>query len=227
MRIAIVSDVHGNLVALEAVLAYLEGQRPDLVVHGGDLVLFGPQPEACLDRIRDLGWPGVLGNTDEVLWQPPPNLPFPNHQSVEWTRERLGPDRVDWLRAQPMEWRRNDDLALVHAAPGDLWRAVKPDAAEGEVEEVYGPLGAALVAYCHIHVPYVRRLPNFTIANSGSESIPLDGDPRPSYLLIEDGVPRIQRVDFDLERAAADVRVSGHPSADWIEGRMRRARAGG
>jgi hypothetical protein len=74
-------------------------------------------------------------------------------------------------------------------------------------------------------VPYVRRLPSFTIANSGSVSIPLDGDPRPSYLLIEDGDARPQRVDFDLERAVAEVRASGHPSAEWIEGRMRRARA--
>jgi predicted phosphodiesterase len=225
MRIAIVSDVHGNLVALEAVLDDLERQRPDLVVQGGDLVLFGPQPEACLDRIRDLGWPGVLGNTDEVLWQPPPGIPVPE-PSIEWTRERLGPERVGWLRAQTMEWRQNDELALVHAAPGDLWRAVLPDAPEGEVEGVYGPLSARLVTYCHIHVPYVRGLSNFTIANSGSVSIPLDGDPRPSYLLIEDGEPRPQRVDFDLERAVAEVRASGHPSAKWIEGRMRRARTG-
>ena len=67
MRIAIVSDVHGNLPALEAVLVDLEEVRPGMVVHGGDLALGGPHPVEVVDRIRELGWPGVLGNTDAVL----------------------------------------------------------------------------------------------------------------------------------------------------------------
>src|SRR5258708_36068217 len=67
MRIAIVSDVHGNLLALEAVLADLAEVRPNMVVHGGDLALAGPRPAEVVDRLRELGWPGVLGNTDTVL----------------------------------------------------------------------------------------------------------------------------------------------------------------
>ncbi len=126
-----------------------------------------------------------------------------------------------------MEWRLKDEVALVHAVPGDLWRGVLPDAPDAELEEVYGPLGAAVAVYCHIHVPYVRQVGKLTVANSGSVSIPLDGDPRPSYLVIEDGVPRPRRVHFGLERAVAEVAASDHPSADWIIGRMRSARPGG
>ena len=70
MRVALVSDVHGNLTALEAVVADLRRRAPDLVVHGGDLALMGPRPAEVIDRIRELGWPGVVGNTDELLWRP-------------------------------------------------------------------------------------------------------------------------------------------------------------
>lgn len=67
MRLAIVSDIHGNLLALEAVLANLDRVRPDAVVLGGDLALGGPHPVEVVDRLRALGWPSVLGNTDEAL----------------------------------------------------------------------------------------------------------------------------------------------------------------
>jgi predicted phosphodiesterase len=70
VRVAIVSDVHGSLSALDAVVTDIERRAPDLVMHGGDLVLMGPQPAEVVDRIRELGWPGVVGNTDEVLWRP-------------------------------------------------------------------------------------------------------------------------------------------------------------
>ncbi len=70
MRLAIVSDIHGNLTALEAVIADLKTASPDLVVHGGDLAASGNRPAEVVDRIRELGWPGVVGNTDEMLWVP-------------------------------------------------------------------------------------------------------------------------------------------------------------
>src|SRR4030095_11773871 len=70
VRIAVVSDIHANLTALEAVVADLERQRPDLVVQGGDLISGGSRPAESVDRVRDLTWPGVHGNTDEMVWAP-------------------------------------------------------------------------------------------------------------------------------------------------------------
>src|SRR5215470_8510880 len=70
MRVAIVSDIHGNRTAFEAVLADLRETSPDLVLHGGDLADAGSSPVEVVDRIRDLGWPGVAGNTDEMLFRP-------------------------------------------------------------------------------------------------------------------------------------------------------------
>src|SRR5580693_594324 len=70
MRIAVVSDVHGNRTAFEAVLADLRQTSPDLILHGGDLPHGGASPADIVDQIRDLGWPGVVGNTDEMLFRP-------------------------------------------------------------------------------------------------------------------------------------------------------------
>ena len=70
MRIAVVSDIHGNLTAFEAVLADLRRTAPDLILHGGDLAQGGASPAAIVDYIRDLGWLGVLGNVDEALFRP-------------------------------------------------------------------------------------------------------------------------------------------------------------
>ena len=135
MRVAIVSDVHGSAIALDAVIADLKGQSPDVVVQGGDLALSGPRPAEVVDRIRDEGWPGVVGNTDELLWRPEErgvqerNAPklrdllrmlFEDYAPA--ARELIGEERIDWLRGLPAEC-REDDLVLLHASPGDLWRA--------------------------------------------------------------------------------------------------------
>src|SRR5256885_12293303 len=100
MRIAIVSDVHGNLAALDAVLADLDEVRPDVVVHGGDLAFGGPHPVEVVDRVRELGWPSVLGNTDAVLAEdaamPEQARGFVAPPAAR-TRELLGPERTAWL----------------------------------------------------------------------------------------------------------------------------------
>ena len=210
MKIAIVSDVHGNLVALEAVLEDLETVQPDLVVHGGDLAWRGPRPAECVDRVREAGWPGVIGNMDRALET------HRHEGSVGWTAERLGPERNAWLQSQPMEWRQEDQVALVHAVPGDLWQAVLPDADDAELRAVYGPLGARLAVYCHIHRPYVREMGDLTVANTGSVGLPYDGDRRSSYLLVTDGRCENRRVAFDVERAVADVETVGQPGAAKI-----------
>src|SRR6266567_2602904 len=132
MRIAILSDVHGNRTAFEAVLGDLQQTSPDLILHGGDLADAGASPVEIVDRIRDLGWPGVVGNTDEMLFRPESLTEFaaglpvmqPLVPVIEamaaWTREALGEARIAWLRALPPIQRRGE-LALLHASPGNLW----------------------------------------------------------------------------------------------------------
>ena len=106
MRIAIISDIHDNLTAFEAVLADLEKTAPDLVLHGGDLVGGGSSPAEVVDRVRDLGWVGVFGNSDEAVARPqtleefaeqspaPPSLWSAVREMTAFTREALGEKRL-------------------------------------------------------------------------------------------------------------------------------------
>lgn len=224
MRIAVVSDIHGSIRALEAVVADLDRRRPDLVVHGGDLGVNGPRPAEVIDLIRELGWPGVLGNTDEMLWAPErlaeqearaPKLRGLLHVLFEHTApataDMLGEERVAWLKKLPTEW-RHEEMVLLHASPGDLWRAPMPDADDETIAEVYGGLRARTIVYGHIHRPFVRN----SGLTSGSIGLPYDGDWRPSYLLIDEGGVSVERVEYDLEGEVADLLASGYPYASWL-----------
>jgi putative phosphoesterase len=228
MRIALISDVHGNLTALEAVVTDLRRHAPDLVLHGGDLALMGSRPAEVIDRIRELGWPGVVGNTDQLLWRGDEHgrqleraptlaalLALLFDAYAPYTRERLGDERLAWLRALPFE-HRTGELSVVHAQPDDLWRAPMPDAADHELRETYAALRASRVGYGHIHRPFVRALGDVTIANAGSVGMPWDGDPRASYLLIDEGVTQVLRVEYDVETEARALHAAGHPDAERL-----------
>jgi putative phosphoesterase len=233
MRIAVISDIHGNLTALEAVLGDLKTVGPDLVVHGGDLVANGSRPAEVLDLVRDLQWPGVCGNTDEMLWNPErliaqaQQVPQLGHlfdllatRVVPSTTAALGTERLTWLRTLPTSW-SGHDLAVVHAAPNDLWRAPMPEASDQALADTYRPLETSRVVYGHIHRSYVRELPGLTVANSGSVSLPYDGDPRAAYAVVDDDRITIRRVAYDIDREVAMLRESPSPYTEWIAQMLR------
>lgn len=235
MRIAIVSDIHGNLTALDAVIADLERQAPDLVLHGGDLVLMGAQPVEVIERVQELGWQGVVGNTDEALWRPEEqerlqkaapqltpllNLIFGDYAPA--TVQLIGSDRVAWLRELPFQ-QRVADIALVHASPQSLWQAPMPDADDEQLAFTYESLAAPTAVYGHIHRPFARTVQrHLTVVNSGSVGMPWDDDPRAAYLLIDDGRPRTLRVEYDVEREARLLARSGYPDAARLAEMRRR-----
>jgi len=236
MRIAIVSDIHGNVTAFEAVLADLFRTSPDLVLHGGDLVHGGSDSGAIVDRIRDLGWTGVMGNTDEVHARPESLTEFaaaapPNYRPMfdrigeiaAFERERLGESRIEWLRSLPRV-HFSETLALVHASPSDCWRSPLPTSADEDFEKAYRALDRAVVVYGHVHEGFIRDLPGLRVINSGSVSQSHDGDTRASYLLLDDGAPTIRRVDYDVAREIQAIEESGMPHAEWITRILRIAR---
>jgi putative phosphoesterase len=230
MRVAVVSDIHGNRTAFEAVLADLRETSPDLVLQGGDLVHGGSSSADVVDNVRELGWPGVAGNTDEMMWRPealdrfagkPPFDAIGEMAAVE--RERLGEARLAWLRALPLT-RKHGKLALVHASPGNLWNAPLPEEDNDELKRVYQPLGCPIAIYAHIHRPYIRRVTGLTVVNTGSVGLPFDGDPRASYLLVEESEPIIRRVEYDIGKELAALADSGLPHSTWVARMLTAAR---
>jgi len=229
MRVAVVSDIHGLVCGFEAVLADLRRTSPDLVLHGGDLADGGPGGVEIIDSIRALGWQGVMGNTDEMLTRPesleefaaksaaPAGLWTMLRQIASATRSVLGEERLAWLRELPLV-RTCAPLALVHASPESCWRVPAAEATDAELADVYGPTGQSIVVYGHTHVPSIRSLdgrrPGLLI-NTGSVGLSYDGDRRASYLLLDDGVPSIRRIEYDVEKELRALASSELPGAAW------------
>ena len=235
MRIAIVSDIHGNRTAFEAVLDDLKQTSPDLILHGGDLAHGGSSPAHIVDHIRDLGWPGVLGNTDEMLPMPQSLTEFARHtpqlqpmwdaveEMADAARGALGLQRLAWLANLPLR-QIHGSVALVHASPESLWRSPAADASDAELDPIYSPLGQPIAVYGHIHHPFIRPTPGLTVINSGSVSLSYDGDPRASYLLLDDSTPAIRRVEYDVDREVQALGAARIPHADWIAKILQTAR---
>lgn len=236
MRIAILSDIHGNRTAFEAVLADLRQTSPDLVLQGGDLSDTGSSPAYILDCIRDLGWHGVIGNTDEMLVRPetldafaeqskaPSSLWNSIRDIAEATRSSLGDERLFWLSGQPQTY-SSATFALVHATPQSCWQVSSPSATDKELLEVYAPLRRSIVVYAHTHQPSVRNISfgDILLVNTGSVGLSYDGDPRASYLLLDDYVPTVRRVEYDIDRELEALFSSGLPHSEWIARTLRTA----
>jgi putative phosphoesterase len=214
MRVAIVPDIHGNLRAFHAVLSDLKQVAPDVVVHGGDLAYGGTHAAEIIDQVRFLGWPGVRGNTDEMLWAPQSLSNFAAtapklapllarlQEIIPPTIACIGLKRLQWLEGLPFLYSQ-EGFSLVHASPSDLWRAPMPNASVDELQSTYASLRSHVVVYGHIHRPYIRKLPGMTVANTGSVSQSYDGDRRASYLVIDGESITIRRVEYDVESEAA------------------------
>jgi len=234
MRIAVISDIHGNGTAFGAVLADLRQASPDLIFHGGDLADGGSSPVEIVDRIRDLGWQGVVGNTDEMLFRPeslaefarqssaPPSVWAAIEEMAAVTREALGEERLAWLRGLP-RMQSHGPMALVHASPETPWRAPVHTTKDADLERVYGSLGRPVAVYGHIHTPYIRNLTVMMVVNTGSVGLPYDGDPRASYLLLDDATPSIRRVEYDVDREIRALADRRFPRADWVARMLKSA----
>jgi putative phosphoesterase len=234
MRIAVLSDIHGNLTAFDAVLADIKKASPDLVLHGGDLADGGSSPKEIIDRIHSLGWQGVMGNTDEMLVHPnsledfasqssaPPAIWEAIRQIASATRETLGEQRLAWLRQLP-RIKIQDAFALVHASPNSCWRAPSPEATDKELNTVYRSLDKPIVIFGHTHRPSIRSVDGHLklLINTGSVGLSYDGDPRASYLVLEDNIPSIRRVEYDLEKELKALSTSNLPGAAWTAKMLR------
>ncbi|HET7482149.1 MAG TPA: metallophosphoesterase family protein [Actinomycetota bacterium] len=219
MRIAIVSDIHGNLLALDAVMSDLEKQSPDEIWCGGDLAWAGPWGSECIARVREAGWTTVRGNTDVWITGDPQTIDDPDRRAVfediaRW--HAISEDDARWLLSLPIGHSGTGSILLVHGTPESPFRAPQPEAPAAEFSPYESHAG--LVVYAHVHKAFVRRLADQTIVcNTGSVGLPMDG-PTASYLLIDQNGPDLllqhRRIEFDRRGAEAQARHLGGPAAD-------------
>ncbi len=233
MRVAVLSDIHGNLVGLDACLADLESQGgADAVVAAGDLCLDGPKPKKVLQRLQQHGIQGVKGNTDRYLADNGgEHFEGVEDSELAWTRRELGEQWLDWLRELPFALRIGDDdnqLLIVHANPRTDDEHLWPDADEPTLERMVGDERATAIAFGHLHLPYVRLWRGKLLVNVASAGLPKDGDPRACYAIFteRDGGWQVKhrRVPFDVKKVATQLADCGIPNSVELIATLRRHR---
>lgn len=229
MRIGILSDIHGNLPALEAVLADMERRGVDRAVNLGDVAFRGPFPAECTARVREMGAPVILGNTEVWLTEAEPKLPEALLAVRTWTRERMAPADLDWLAGLPAEFRftvEGQRLLFAHGSPRSNMEFLFPFSPEAELREALADCGADVVVVGHTHWAFSRRIGQVHLIGAGSIGLPFDGDSRAAYAILEVternvGVTHV-RVAYDQERTLTAARAEGFPDMGFLEAVVRR-----
>jgi predicted phosphodiesterase len=236
VRYALISDIHANLPALDAVLADIDRRGFDAAYHLGDLVGYAPWPNEVVARIQGSGILGVAGNYDSTVATDYKHCGCRyedarqeelSHVSYEWTRQHVSAATKAWLATLPfrIDLRplgghvSGPTLTLVHGNQSLNTVYVTEDRSDDFLAKMGAMLGARsgdIVAFGHTHIPWHRVVDGVRFVNTGSVGRPKDGDWRAAYgsLDVEPREVRVEmvRVEYDVDRAAAGVIEHGLPS---------------
>jgi predicted phosphodiesterase len=236
VTIALLSDIHGNLPALEAVAEDIRSHSPNAVFVLGDMINGCPWSDRVLDRLLDYGWPMLLGNHDDAVIQldtprmEPRYADRQRYATLWWTREQLSPHHSAVLANLPTELQpRFDDVAqlrLVHGIPGNFFVGIRPDSPESWAARQLERVTENTLAGGHTHVPMIRRIRRWLVINTGSVAACYDGDPRASYALLHgDGhgwQAVIRRVAYNVNLVDAGYHETGLLSEGGVMAEMFR-----
>ncbi len=234
MTIAILSDIHGNLPALEAVLDDLRGRRPDAVYCLGDLVGYGAAPNEVVERIRAEGIPTIMGNYDDGVGFDRDDCGCAyrdddekarGQRSLMWTRAETTADHRAFLRSFAPQVRFEAGgrrVLLVHGSPRKMNEYLFEDRPLSSFERLAASSDADIIVFGHTHRPYMKVAGNVLFVNAGSIGKPKDGDWRACYVLLTPDASQpveFVRVPYDVARAALAIRDTDlpHECADDIE----------
>jgi predicted phosphodiesterase len=215
--LALIYDVHGNLPALEAVLADAREQGADGYLVGGDVALFGPWPEAAVARLRELAPATWIRGNGERWTADPQSAPEPVRGATAAARDALGDVLVDELAALPESAAVGADTRAWHGSPVSDVRSFTPEPGDDEAELLEGVRERRLI-FGHTHLPFRRTsaVGDVELVNPGSVGMPFDGDHRAAYaLLADDGTLVHRRVAYDHASVPAALRER-YGDAAWL-----------
>ncbi|RJX19292.1 MAG: metallophosphoesterase [Desulforudis sp.] len=229
-RIAVISDIHGNLPAFNAVLADIDRIEVNGIYCTGDLVGYGPFPNEVVSLIRERAIPTVLGNYDDGVAfnrmacgcdYPDPETMAVGSASIDWTKANLSEENRNFLRSLPARKRVSlgtTDILLVHGSPRALNEYLYEESIPDLLPELKRASHFDVLVAGHTHRPYVWQAESVLVVNPGSVGQPRDGDPRAAYALLGTGdkgkvTASIVRVNYDIDRTVQAIKVVGLPES--------------
>lgn len=250
MRLALLSDIHGNIQALDACLAHARAQRAQRFAFLGDMVGYGADPSAVIERVMLLTEEGAIvlkGNHDEMAVSPPAEVKTMGHSTARWTHHQLSTEQLDWLNLLPYTYHQ-DTVLLVHASVDgpELWRYVYDERdATASLDAATAWPGVRYVFGGHVHeqtlyyrgatAGLMKFIPQPGVAvpvpkhrqwlsTVGSVGQPRDGKPAAMYALLDTEKSRLtfHRVPYNHAAAAAAIRRVGLP--DFFADRLEKGR---
>lgn len=243
LKLAVLGDMHGNILALDAALKDIKPRKLDRILICGDLVMNGPRPAETLARVRELEAKGafvIQGNTDIAVadgdyaaafpWLE--DVPAPQLAAAEWAREQLSEEDLDYLRRLPAERRVHfdDELVLLcHGSPGSQTAGLPADLDSSVTVERVTRTDARVICCGHTHVSDVRELGRRLIVNPGSCGYAFDGEPTANWALLTldtelDPTAQLFRPSYDAQAASEEVGARGLPGDVYRAATIRTGR---
>jgi len=238
MKICIMSDVHANAIALEAVIDDMKSIMPDRIIFLGDLLFNGPDPQESLDLMANVqpdAW--IRGNTDDWLneikpgWKPSSEVEEYCLSLFRYAIPKLKNDDIEMMKNCPLKASVATDgehLLCVHGSPRSYSESMDFSVTDKKVQEMFSGVEETIILCGHIHNPYERRIEGKWIINVGSVGYPTDGDPRAAYGVLEinkrgQSKYSLKRVEYDIEENIHSATTSGFPFAEKYGNIIRKA----
>jgi putative phosphoesterase len=227
MKVALIGDIHANLPALEAVLDHAHEHEANAIWNSGDSVGYGAYPDEVIQQLRGIDALSTIGSYDrQVLrfrkrkerWRRKKRLE--EYLALEWAYGQLSKKSRKYLRFLSAEMRmrvKGKRALLTHGCPGPREKGISPKEADETLASLGQKAGADLIVCGLSHKPFARQADGIWFINPGSVGLPVDGDPRASYAILQFGAKEIQvahhRVAYDVEQMATAIHDAGLPEA--------------
>jgi putative phosphoesterase len=227
-RVAVITDVHGNLPALEAALGRIDALGTGDVYRGGDLVGYGPHPNEVCRLIEQRAIPTLYGNYDYAIGRGLEDCGCAyrdrqdrelGEQSIAWTLAHTDERSKAFMRDLPFDLRlelAGKRVRLVHGSPRKVSEYLFEDKPARTFERIAAGADCDVLVFGHTHQPWIHEYGGVRFVNCGSVGKPRDGDPRAAFAVLEGDTnavgARIERVEYDAERVAREVAESGLPA---------------